>query len=167
MRDENRRLLLNGLFSNTQCIHRYPRVNREMMAKDQGQDTGTPEAGLSPLRALPLPHTPSQTHSHLQRLEARSEARACPAGTPGLHSPHREATRRAGHGQTAGIKARLAALSLAVLAASLRAWPAPGLPRSKAGPEPAPRTLPGVSKPFLNARISIPLLIFNCPEHSN
>jgi len=32
-----------------------------------------------------------------------------------------------------------------------------GLPGSKAGPLPVPRTLPGVSKPVLNVRISIPL----------
>lgn len=46
LRGENRRLLLNGLFSNRQCIHRYPRVNREMMAKNQGQAQEHPRPGF-------------------------------------------------------------------------------------------------------------------------
>lgn len=104
-RGENRRLLLNNLFSNTQCINRYPRVNREMMTKNQGQGPGTPAAWLSLLRDTHTP-TSSETWTH------------------GLRSLLREATRRAGHSQTARTKARLAAPSLAVLAASLRAWPA-------------------------------------------
>lgn len=162
-RGENRRLLLNGLFSNSQCFHRYPRVNWETMAKNQSpaQDTG----GLAcPAEGVPLPHTPSQTHSHLLRLEARAR----PAGTqPPIAPTGREATSRAGHGQTARVKARLAAPSLAVHQPHRVHDQHQRLPRSKAAPEPAPRTLPRVSKPFLNARVSVPLSIFNFTVHSN
>lgn len=75
--------------------------------------------------------------------------------TCSLCSLHREATTRAGQSWTAQMKAWLVALGLALPTRLHGLLPASGPARSKAGQAPAPRTLPGVSKPFLNARFSI------------
>lgn len=174
MRGENRRLLLNGFLSNAQCIHRYPRVNGEMMAKNRGQGTGTPETWLS-REGVPLPHTPCHTHSGLRHGHSQREhpASTAPTGTgrEGWARPDstdRDTDRGTDKGRdrstdngTAGSTGSGRACSLAVCMA------APGLPGSKVGPEPSPRTSPGVSKPFLNARISVPLSIFNHAAPSN
>lgn len=128
-----------------------------MMGMKQSWGTGAPRAAL-PMPRLLLCTTHPLSNMLLPTLGFRH--RHLLAWRWSLHSLNKEEMRRSGHSWTAWIKVWPAALSLALFTAPLcmAFCQHQGLPGIKAGPARVPLTLPGVSRPWLNAHISIPLL---------